>query len=253
MKIWCQSCGALGRDAIWNDYEQALQSYAREVTRADTVVDFYGVRASIPGIDRYHASQAVCDMQSIRNAIRAEREGYDVFVVINTRDAGFNEIKELVSIPTVFMLETCIHFAMMLGPRFAFFTHNLDLFLRLTELTHQYGLARQMVPGGHLNLTYSDWPDLFGSPEKYIEPFRQKIEEIVARGANILIPSALTLNLWLLKQNMMEVKGGRVLDGIGLALKTAELMVDLKNMGIVRTTPGPPSQGMLAAIQKLYE
>jgi Asp/Glu/hydantoin racemase len=252
MKIWCQSCGAFGKSPIWNDYEQALRKHAEEVTRPDTVVELHGVETTIPGIDQYYASQTICVMQSIKNAIRAEREGFDVYVMINTRDAGYKEIRELVDIPTVFMLENCIHFAMMLGPEFAFFTHNRELLLRLTELTKQYGLAEHMAPGGHLSLSYSDWPNLFGSPERYTELITQKIKEIIAQGADILIPSAVPLNMWLLKQNLIEIDGARILDGVGCALKMAELMVDLKKIGIIRKKCGPLSSDMLLALQKLY-
>jgi len=252
MKIWCQSCGAFGKDAVWNDYERTLIAHARKVTRPGTKVELHGVETTIPGIDRYHSSQTLCGIESIRNAIRAEREGFNAFVMINTRDAAFREIKELVDIPTVFMLENSILFALMLGPKFAFVTHNQDLLLRLTELTQQYGLAEHMVPGGHLDLSYSDWPQLFGDPQRYVKSITGKIKELVALGANVLISSALPLNMWLLMQNLIEIDGARILDGFGCALKTAELMVDLREIGISRTKSGPRSKDMLAAIQKLY-
>lgn len=252
MKIWCQSCGAFGKDAVWNDYEQTLVAHAQKVTRPGTLVELHGVEATLPGIDRYHASQTLCGMESIRNAIRAEREGFDAFVMINTRDAGFREIKELTDIPTVFMLENSILFALMFGPKFSFITHNKELLSRLTELTRQYEIAAHMVPGGHLDLSYSDWPQLFGDPRRYIDAMTRKVKELAGRGAQVLIPSALPLNMWFLKQNLIEIDGARILDGFGCALKTAELMVDLKEMGIHRTKCGPLSKDMLAAIQKLY-
>ncbi|MFH1169874.1 MAG: aspartate/glutamate racemase family protein, partial [Chloroflexota bacterium] len=135
MKVWCQSCGAFGKDPVWNDYEESLKRHAKKIARPDTVVELHGLDGTVPGIDSYHASQSMCMMQSVRNAIRAEREGYDVFVMISTIDAGFNEVREMVDIPVVMMLENCVHFAMMLAPRFAFFTHNEPLLLGLTELT----------------------------------------------------------------------------------------------------------------------
>jgi allantoin racemase len=252
MKIWCQSCGAFGKDKIWNDYEEALKNRAKKVARPDTVVELQGVEASIPGVDRYHASQSICRMQSVRNAIRAEREGYDAFVMISTIDVGFYEIKEVVDIPVVFMLENCIHFAMMFAPRFAFFTHNEALLSQLAELTKQYGIAEHMVPGGYLDLTYSDWPNLFGKPEQYVGTITQKAKEIITRGAGILIPSALPLSVWLIEQGLIEINGARILDGFGCALKMAELMVDLRKIGIMRTQYGPPSKELLASIRKLY-
>ena len=252
MRLWCQSCGAFGKDSIWNDYEQALVKHAQVIARPDTVVELHGLEATIPGIDRYRAAQNMCILQSVRNAIIAEREGYDAFIQITTMDAGFYEIREVVDIPVVFMLENCIHFALMFAPKFAFLTHNEAVLSLVTAIAKQYGLTERMVPGGYLNLTYSDWPSLFGQPELYIDTITQKAKEIIARGAGLLIPSALAFGVWLVENRVTEINGARVLDAFGCAVKMAELMVDLKKIGITRAKYGPPQKEMLEAMQKLY-
>jgi len=252
MKIWCQSCGAFGKDPVWDAYEQGLKERAKEVARPDTVIELYGQEMTIPGIDRYYASKNVCLVQSTKNAIRAEREGYDAFVMISTVDAGFNEIREVVDIPVVFMLENSLHFAMVLAPKFAFFTHNEAMLAQLTAQTKQYGLAERMAPGGYLNLAYSIWPDMYGHPERHIDAITQKAKEVIANGARVLIPSALPLGVWLIKQGLAEIDGARVLDAFGCAVKMAELMVDLKKLGITRARYGPPQKEVLEAMQKLY-
>ena len=252
MKLWCQSCGAFGKDPIWSDYEKALKKRAREVARPDTVVELHGQEATIPGIDRYYASAVFCMEQSVRNAIRAEREGYDAFVMISNLDAGYYEIRELVDIPVVFMLESSIHFALTLAPKFALFTHNEGQLARLIRIASQYGLTEHMTPPGFLDLTYSVWPDLYGHPERYIDTVTQKAREVIANGAGVLIPSALPLGAWLVEQGITEIDGACILDGFGYIIKMAELMVDLKKLGVKRRKYGPPQKEMLEAIQKLY-
>ena len=252
MKIWCQSCGSFGQDPVWDDYEQCLNKRAKEVARPDTYIELHGLDAPVPAIDTYNASRNMCTIQSTRNAIRAEREGFDAFVMISLIDAGFYEIREVTDLPVVFMLENCIHFALMLAPKFSFLTHNKSLLLRMTELTNQYGLDKNLIPGGYLDLSYSVWPDMYKHPEHHVDKIVQKAKELIANGAGIIIPSALPLDVWLVQQGLTEIDGACVLDAFGCAIKMAELMVDLKKVGISRSKVGPPSKEMLENIQKLY-
>ena len=253
MKLWCQSCGGFGKDPVWDPYEKGLKKHAKEVARPDTTIELVGQEFTIPAIDTYSASQNICRLQSIKNAIRAEKEGYDAFVMISTVDAGYREIREVVDIPVVFMLENCIHFALLFAPKFAFFTHNSALLNTLSEATKQYGLAENMVEGKYLGLSYSAWPDMFGHPEKYVDEITQKAKEVIARGAGALIPSATPLGVWLIENGLAEIDGACVIDAWGVAIKMAELMVDLKKVGITRSRYGPPDKDVLEAIQKLYQ
>ncbi len=252
MKIWCQSCGAFGKDPIWDPYEKGLKEHAKKVARTDTVVELHGQELTIPGIDRFHASGAMCMVTSVKNAIRAEREGYDAYIMISTIDAGYHEIREVVDIPVVFMLENCIHLAQVLAPKFAYITHTQLLLARLEEITKQYGLAEHMVHGDYLNLSYSAWPEMFGHPERFADAITQKAKGIIAKGAGILIPAALPLGVWLVKQGLTDIEGARVLDAWGCAIKMAELMVDLKKIGVTRSKASSPPKDILSSIQKLY-
>lgn len=252
MKIWCQSCGAFGKDPVWDEYEKGLRMRASKITRKETMIELHGLDKTVPGIDRFRTSQSLCTVQSIRNAIRAEQEGYDAFVMISSLDAGFQEIREAIDLPVVFMLENCIHLSMMFAPKFAFLTHNRELLIRLVELTQNYGLAESMTPGGHLELSYSVWPDMFGNPTQYQADIVQKAREIISGGAGILIPSALPLSVWLVQQGLMEIDGVPILDAFGCALKMAELMVDFKKYGIYRKKSGPRQQDVRQIIQQAY-
>jgi allantoin racemase len=251
MKIWCQTFGALGKDRVWNDYEESINIHTKKVARPDTVLELHGCSV-VPGLDRYAASLNVCRTEVIRNAIEAERQGYDAFVMINSSGVGSEEIREVINLPVVFALENCIHFAMMFAPRFAFLTHSHLVLMHSQEHAKQYGLADRMVPGDHLNLSYTVWPDMFGNPGRYIDFVREKAKGIISRGAGVLIPIANVLNMWLVRQNLLEIDGARILDTFGCAIKMAELMVELNKIGIARTKCGPSSKEELIALWKSY-
>ncbi|MFC1981637.1 aspartate/glutamate racemase family protein [Chloroflexota bacterium] len=254
MRIWCQSSGALGKEE-WNFYEQSLRRHIQKVVRPETVVDIYGTDFTIPGIGHYRASVHIAHPQAIRNAMRAEEQGYDAFVQLSTSDVGFQEVRELVNIPVIFSTETCLHLACLLADKFAFLTHNEIMLHRITELAERYGLAPRMVPGGHLQLfDYSDIMEIFRNPKRYIDSVISTAKEIGARGADLLFPSALSLNQWLVDNNLREVDGVVIMDVTGATLKMAELMLDLKDIGINRSPRyySHPQPDVLEALKKVY-
>jgi len=53
--------------------------------------------------------------QVIENALRAEREGFDAFVLAGLRDLGHAELREAVDIPVVFAGEASYHFGSLVG------------------------------------------------------------------------------------------------------------------------------------------
>ena len=65
----------------------------------------------------YHDTREV-----IYNAMQAEREGYDAFLIGNISDAGIREAREVVGIPVLGLCETSLHVACMMGANFSLVT-----------------------------------------------------------------------------------------------------------------------------------
>jgi allantoin racemase len=255
MKLWCQSCTPLGTGEPWDTYQRSLQRRINEVVRDGTRVELHGTDATIPGIDRYQAATNICQWQTIRNAIHAEENGYDGFVMLSNNDAGFYEIRELVSLPVVFITEASLHLACLLGDKFGYITHNPASLRRRIDMVGKYGLAHRMVPGAHHDLTYHDFQSMFTHPEPYVDSLSEKARQVVARGAGILLTSPLVINRFLLDNNVWEIDGAVVLDAAAAAIKLAELMVDFKAIGLHRCTTGsytPPPLDIRTALKKLY-
>ncbi|MFC2016716.1 aspartate/glutamate racemase family protein [Chloroflexota bacterium] len=253
MKIWCQTGGPLS--VPLSTYQQTLKEHLQEVASPDTIVDLRGVKQIVPGPDRYHSAQHVRNSWVIGNAIQAEREGYDAFAIVNTLDPGFYEVRELVDIPVAFIRESSLHLACLLAPKFACVTHNSAMLLRQIELANRYGLAQRMTPGGQCNISYAQFEDMDKNPKPYISAFTEKAREVIEQGADILLISGNPLNMFLVNQGIREVDGVPILDSTAAVIKTAEMMVDLKTVGISRSKHGlyaPPSAEDLVAIRKLY-
>ena len=259
MKIWVQSGSGLAKDAktasYGSHYEEFLKKHFQKVARPGTSVDLFGIEGTPVGKDRYYSSQHVVEAAIIKSALRAEKEGYDAIAVLITLDLGFHEIRELVDIPVVFNTESSLHIACMSASKFAFMTHNQPLLLRMSELPKRYGLSERMVPGGYLNLTYDDFPKMYKDPKPYIERFAEEARRVIKQGADVLLFAGNPVNMFMVEQGVKEIDGVPVLDVCGTLIKVAELMVDLRKMGISRSKRGlcaPPSKEELVQLRKLY-
>jgi Asp/Glu/hydantoin racemase len=117
-------------------------------------------------------------------------------------------------------------------------------------------MAERMTPGGYLNLTVADYGKLYTTPEPYLTAITQEARKIITQGADVLLLFGNPINMFAMDHNLREIDGVPILDVCGAAIKIAELMVDLKKMGITRSRSGlfsVPSKEEHAQLRKLYE
>ena len=69
----------------------------------------------IPPSRKHRITELRCAVEAVRNAIRAEREGYDAFVLGHFQDAGLWEARAAVRIPVVGLGESAMLHACTLG------------------------------------------------------------------------------------------------------------------------------------------
>ncbi len=197
MKIWVQSATAIGKDARVNRYGESLKKHIEKVARPGTTVHVHGVEVVTPRPDMYLLSKHVQISNLIRNTRKAQEEGYDAFVVVCTLDPGFHELREMLDIPVVFILETLVQLACLLSPKFSFLAHNRSLLLRIVEKVKQYGLQERMTPGVYLDFSHSDFNAMYENPRPYLDAFLEKGKKLVEQGANMIIVSGTPSQLFL--------------------------------------------------------
>ena len=255
MRIWYQSSLSLGVDPVWKPYQESLKRHVQEVARQDTQVDVHGVEFVEPQQARSAYIRYLNKGQVINNAIRAEREGYDAFCVGCTLDPGFPEVKEVVDIPVAFLFESCLHLACILAGRFSLIAFNKDVLLYSIQEIKQYGLYQWFVPCDTFNLDATDLPGGFENPEPIVEAVNQATKRAIEHGAGILLATCNILNQVLVDGGIRQVGGVPILDTIGAIVKVTELMVDLKKIGVSRSSKGlftSLSKDELARIRKAY-
>jgi len=162
-------------------------------------------------------------------AIEVEKQGFDALVIHGICDFGIEAARGAVSIPVVGLGSATFHLASQLADRFGVVTKSdatIPEFSRRIKLMGCFERITSMRP---LNIPETDL--LLESnkmAEKFIGIARYQIER---EGAQLIIAGYSAI-LGVLpsgsKENFEKELGVPVIDGVPVALKTAEMMVDLK-------------------------
>ncbi len=238
MRICIQSGTPLGTSDIYKPYYESLKRHARKVCRPDTVVEFPNLGKDYPGAARSRTQLHFVAHETMKSAMRAEEEGFDVFVT-QCLDLAFSELRELVKIPVVFMTQATLAYYGLLAPNFAFLVNGERLHYYFQEIAERYKVKERMVPGGYVSFQFTDYANLWNNPQPFVEAYMKIAKEITGRGAASLYPAGLYLSQWLIDQGIREVNGAVIMDPLAVGIKTAEQMVDLERAGIKGYRAGP--------------
>ncbi len=238
MRICVQSGTPLGTSDIYKPYYDSLKRHAQRVCRPDTVVEFPNLGRNLPGAARSRTHLQLVAHETIRSAMRAQAEGYEVFVT-QCLDLGYHELREMVDIPVVFMTQATLAYYSQLAPNFAFIVNNVRLHYFFLELADRYKVTERMASGGYVNFAFTDYANLWHNPQPFVAEFMRVAKALVARGATALYPAGLYLGQWLIDQDIREVDGAIIMDPLAIGIKMAELAPELKRLGIKPYQAGP--------------
>lgn len=228
MKIWYQS---------YVDYENggsywdALRIHLDNIVSPGTTIDIRGITP----FDSY-AHPLVefrCAREMICNAVEAERQGYDAFVVGHFQDAGLYEARSAVDIPVIALGEATMLYCCQLGQRLGIVTINPRFIPWFHHQIGKYGL-KDRVTGVHA-MTFEPGQILeaYGSEEKAEEVrllFEQQGKPLVAQGIDVLIPGGGIPMLLFSKFHNHTIDSAPVINGIPIVVKMAEMAVNLNKL-----------------------
>lgn len=241
MRIWYQSLVDGGRT---QSYFDGLAARARSIARPGVEVQF----ASMPqGTYGSHVPAEVViypyimslNIQCILdNALKAEAEGYDVFAVGSVQDPGLEEARSLVDIPVVGYGEAAMHFACLLGSRFAVIAFQAGFDQMMDLRIERLGLKARALPTLLMDATFNDVGQAADDPSRLVERFTRTAQEAIRNGAEALIPGQLYLSEAIAHAGVTRIDDVPVVDALTATLKMAEAMGDMKRLGISVTRRG---------------
>ena len=228
MKLWYQS---------YVDYENGADYWDNLRKHLDAIVD-PGTQVDIKGITPHdnYAHPIVefrCAREVICNAVQAEREGYDAFIIGHFQDAGLYEARSIVDIPVLAMGEASMLYACQLGQQIGIVTINRRYIPWFHHQIGKYGLKERVTGVDAMQFEPGQILSAFGSDER-LEEVRQLFDTqgqpLVDRGIDVLIPGGGIPMLLFSQLQAHRVGGAPVINGIPIVVKMAEMAVKLKQM-----------------------
>jgi Asp/Glu/hydantoin racemase len=228
MKIWYQSYVDYENGA---SYWDVLRPHLAAVADPGTEIEVHGITP----FDSY-AHPLVefrCAREMICNAVRAEREGYDAFVVGHFQDAGLYEARAAVDIPVIGLGEASMLHACQLGQRIGIVTINPRFIPWFHHQIGKYGL-RERVTGVHaMSFEPGQILGAYGDADKAADVarlFEEQGQPLVEAGCDVLIPGGGIPMLLFAQFTAHRVGGAPVINGIPIAVKAAEMAVKLREL-----------------------
>ena len=256
MKLWYQS---LARETEATPYGEMLKRVIAKACDPGTTVHLQGVRESA-GIGVHYRFLEHHDIREVvTNAMKAEREGYDAFLIGNISDGGIREAREVANIPVLGLCETSLHLACIMGANFSLVTISPKWTPRLLENVHRYGLEKRLVAVDAMNTSPLDLKRCFVDPghlKVITQQFNECAERLIAKGTEVIVPAGGDIIVFLADGGIFEYKGVPILNGIVELVKMGELAVKLREKTGRFTSKGggyaAPSGDFLKRVRDFY-
>jgi allantoin racemase len=234
IRIWHQSFTVLSDLAA---YDEALRDHFRRVARPGTVIDMHGMRegtyrSNYPGDDIKHVGfQFLHSIQFLQGALLAERQGYDAYALSTLPEPGLREIRALVGIPVVGYGECAARAAVGDGRKFGALVFIPELAELFRDNVRRHGLGCRLVGAQDVGFRFTDVLAGFAAPGPLIDRFRMAARDLIAKGAEAIVPGEAPLNVLLAMNGVTEVDGVAIVDSLGAWVRAAEAAVDERRLG----------------------
>ena len=228
MKIWYQSYVDYENGKIYWD---RLRMHLAEIADPGTVIDVKGITPhdsyAHPIVEFRCAREVIC------NAVRAQEEGYDAFIIGHFQDAGLYEARAVVDIPVLALGESSMLYACTLGQKSGIVTINRRYLPWFHHQIRRYGLEQRVSgvyamtfePGQILKAYESD-----DRADEVLRLFEANARPLIDQGVDVILPGGGIPMLLFSRLKGHVVGGAPVINGIPIVVKLAETAVKLRRL-----------------------
>ena len=233
MRIWYQSLTPI---VHLPRYRTALEARIREVCSPGVTVDVQGVspepyQGKMPAdLLKYPFAKFVLQAESIELARRAEREGYDAFIIGSFSEPFLAETRSALDIPVVSLAEATMLVAQSLAEQVALITIAPPNAKRLRSVVKRHGMQDRVsaVLSLQRGLDEADLDRALEGGADVAEDFSTVARRAIEAGADVVVPAEGVLNLVVQRHRIQTLEGATILDCIAATLLYTELMVQLR-------------------------
>lgn len=248
-RIWYQSFVHPTEQAPYIDRLQAFLDKAASP----------GMRFEVHGLDppdrHFHPlTEFRCAAQTIRNALEAERTGYDAFVIGHFQEPGLLEIRAAVDIPVVGLGEASMLAALSMGGRLGLVTIDPCFIDWHERQVRAHCLDRRVVGVCAVHMDLPSFMRAFTDDDTYARvrtDFIEQVLPLVASGAEVILPAGGLPMLLFAREYPFVIDGALVLNGIAVAVKATEMALALRNLtGAVVSRRGTYAKASAACVDE---
>ncbi len=221
-----------------------------------------GLRFEVHGLDppdrHFHPlTEFRCAAQTIRNALEAERAGYDAFVIGHFQEPGLVEIRGAVDIPVIGLGESAMLAALSMGGRLGLVTIDPAFIDWHERQIRAHCFDRRVVGVRAVHMDLPSFMRAFTDEDSYARVYADFIEQVrplVAAGAEVVIPAGGLPMLLFARECPFVIDGALVLNGIAVAVKAAEMALSLRRLtGAVVSRRGTYAKASAACIEEYLQ
>lgn len=195
-----------------------------------------------------------CAAQTIRNALEAERAGYDSFVIGHFQEPGLLEVRGAVDFPVIGLGEATFLAALSMGRKLGLVTID-PIFIDWHERQiTAYGLEQRVVGVRAIQIDLPGFMSAFTNEADYLKvraDFVDQVRPLVASGAEVIIPAGGLPMMLFARECPFLIDRAVVLNGVAVVAKAAEMAVSLRRLtGSVVSRRGTYSKASAACIDE---
>jgi allantoin racemase len=198
-----------------------------------------------------------CAAQTIRNALEAEREGYDGFIIGHFQEPGLLEIRGAIDIPVIGLGEATLLAALSMGRQLGLVTID-PVFIDWHERqVRAHGLEQRVTGVRAIHVDLPGFMCAFADEASYARvraDFVEQVRPLVAAGAEVIIPAGGLPMLLFARERPFIIDGALVLNGIAVVAKAAEMALALRQLtGSVVSRRGTYAKASAECVQEYLQ
>ena len=220
------------------DADEAHKPYVDRVRQRLQEIADPGVTFEIAGIlppDRYihRLTELRCGLVTLRNAIAAERAGYDALVISHFQEPLLAEIRATVDIPVISLGEVSLLYACTIGQKIGLITIDPAFIPWHEEQVLKHGLDRRVVGVTAMRISPAEFMSAMEPGpglENVLRQFEEQAQPLLELGADVLLPAGALPSMALAHERNLTIGGARVIDIVAVAVVHAEAAVKLRRL-----------------------
>ncbi len=214
-------------------YNDLIGQVLGPARRHGTELEIRHLDAPLENMD-YFASKHILELEIMKAAMAAERDGFDAFIIGCCYDPALTQCRELVSIPVIGPLEASIGNVRPFGHRFAIVTDHHKAATEIADRVRLYGQEANCR-----KVTSVGWfiDDMIKDPASVAaDVYRTSKQVMDETGAETIIIACTIVSgcYEVTAAHDPSLQGLSVIDPNVLAFKQAEMLADLRASGQYR-------------------